>query len=174
MSIDSQFAEGLDELARKMQGRVFSPGEYTVANFHRLPGRRYLNTATGSEVSRRERDRLVGRPLPSRRVTLRQARAAVAAALESGGVTVAGFRGTIGTGKRTRERTMREPTQVSGEALAEVAERYSATGSAAGFGQAFLEAWWNGVADYDSEDIDDVDEFEWELDAEPELDEDAA
>lgn len=170
--MDELVTEGLNEMARSLQGRRFSPGQYTDSDFRRLPGRRYLNIATGEQVSRRQRDRLVGRPLPTRRVTLRMAREAVAAALENG-ATVTVFRGTIETGMRTRERTIKGPVTIDGEQLQAVADAYRETGRASGFFQAFLDAWWNGAGLYPNAALQELDEFDWELESEPEL-EDAA
>lgn len=159
----------LDRLtAREQRGRqATAPAQYERADFQRIPGKagRYLNRQTGESVSRRQHDRLIGRPLPPR--TKAQARARVARQIRERGVRVQRFSGIVrqpsGRDRRQqRDRQMRGDTDIEGgtlDGMLAAWERGLAEAAGDGFNDAFLAAWWNGGSGL----IADVDELAFDV-----------
>jgi hypothetical protein len=128
------------------------------------PGR-YVNLQTGETVSRRQFQKLIGRPLPLRPQA--QARARVAARIARRELRVTQLSGIVRqpSGRDRREqryRHMREAVDIEGGDLTGMLaalEQGDAEAAGAAFNDEFLPSWWNGGSGL----IDDVDELAFDV-----------
>ena len=95
----SDFASWLNSEIRREQGRApIGPARYATSDFREVRRergqprtQRYVNARTGAEVSRRQRDALVGSPLPRGGMTRARAMERIADRMERTGATVGEF-----------------------------------------------------------------------------------
>jgi hypothetical protein len=175
-TIGEAVAYNLNQLVeREQRGRPGAPAQYQRSDFRATrtaSGKygRYVNLQTGEEVSRRQFQKLIGRPLPPR--TRAQARARVAQQIARRGLRVTKFSGIVrqpsGRDRREqRDRTMHDATDVAGVDLAPMLalwEQGNIEAAGDGFNDAFMPAWWNGGTGL----IDDVDELAFDVGEEEE------
>jgi hypothetical protein len=162
MRLDDAVRGELDRLIGREQGRPPARAQYSRQDFQRLAGTagRYRNLQTGETVSRRQHDKLIGRPLPRR--TRAEALRRVAEGMRRRGLKVTQFEGHVRntSGKQRGQvphRTLYDSVEIPPEAMEDMAdalERNDAEAFANAFDDAFFESWW-GV---DAGTIADVDE----------------
>jgi hypothetical protein len=150
MRLEEAVRDELDRLIGTEQGRPPARAQYGRQDFQRLPGTagRYRNLQTGETVSRRQHDKLIGRPLPRR--TRAQALRRVAERLRQRGLKVTQFEGHVRntSGKQAGQvphRTLYESVAIEPgqmDAMAEALERNDAEAFATAFDDTFFESWW--------------------------------
>jgi hypothetical protein len=178
VAIGTAVAENLNRLAAgEQRGRqVAAPAQYQRSDFVPVrnprtgkPGSyRNIHISEGQPghiVGRRQHDKLIGRPLPSR--TRAQARARVAQRIGRQGLNVTAFSGLVrtlsGRDRRTeRYRQMRDETSVPPDRLEQMLDLWLAgedERAGLAFNDAFIGEWWNGGAG----EISDVDELDFDF-----------